>query len=139
MEDGKFEINTYYKVQIRFGDDETPSPTGASWSSYFSSAAASNQAIDSWLVNNQGRFSEWSTVCLVRGISTPTLSIAGLDPYAEYTVWQAANVDIVGQLSFKDKAETDTLRNYRIRLYSETEQLLIDSGDIYTNNYHYVI
>lgn len=30
LEDGKFEINTYYKVQIRFGDDETPSPTGAS-------------------------------------------------------------------------------------------------------------
>ena len=27
---GQFEINTYYKVQIRFGDDETPSPTGAS-------------------------------------------------------------------------------------------------------------
>ena len=135
LEDGKFEINTYYKVQIRFGDNETPSPTGASWSSYFSSSAASNQAIDSWLVNNQGRFSEWSTVCLVRGISTPTLSIAGLDPYAEYTVWQAANVDIVGQLSFKDDTETDTLRNYRIRLYSETEQLLIDSGDIYTNNY----
>ena len=135
LEDGQFEINTYYKVQIRFGDADTQSPTGATWDKYFMNSASSKQSIDKWLVDNLARFSEWSTVCLIRGISTPSLSIAGLDPYAEYTIWQAANVDIIGKLTFRNASENDTLRNYRIRLFSAGEQLLIDSGDIYTDNY----
>ena len=56
IEDG-FEINQYYKVQLRF--------TGADAASV---SLDTPQAIDSWLAANLSNFSEWSTVCLIRGV-----------------------------------------------------------------------
>ena len=98
IEEG-FVINQYYKVQIRF-----------------TAAGAANvdltppQKIDSWLAANLSNFSEWSTVCLVRGISTPSLSISGFDISADTTLWSLNNVDVVGRLTYADSAETDTLK-----------------------------
>ena len=71
IQDGKFEINQYYKLQIRF--------TGENASEI---STETPQAIDSWLITNQAYFSEWSTVCLIRGISTPILIIRGFEPTA---------------------------------------------------------
>lgn len=124
IQDGKFEINQYYKLQIRF--------TGENASEI---STATPQAIDSWLITNQAYFSEWSTVCLIRGISTPKLSIRGFEPAAEKTLWSTTNVDIVGKLTFADAAETDILKNYQIKLYNNLGTLLLDSGIQYSNNF----
>ncbi|MGN0992867.1 MAG: hypothetical protein ACI4PE_03005 [Bacilli bacterium] len=80
-------------------------------------------------------FSEWSTVCLVRGISTPTLKIPGFETAAEYTVWTTDLITIAGKLSFVNAEETETLKSYRIKLYNDLGKLLTDSDIIYTNNY----
>ena len=123
IEEG-FVINQYYKVQIRF-----------------TAAGATNvdltppQAIDSWLAANLSNFSEWSTVCLVRGISVPNLSISGFDISADTTLWSLNNVDVVGRLIYADSAETDTLKSYQIKLYDVNNQLLSDSGVTYSNAY----
>lgn len=123
IEEG-FQINQYYKVQIRF-----------------TAAGAANvslntpQAIDSWLAANLSNFSEWSTVCLVRGISVPSLNISGFDISADTTLWSLNNVDVVGRLTYADSAETDTLKSYQIKLYDINNQLLSDSGVIYSNAY----
>ncbi len=122
--EGGFQINQYYKVQLRF--------TGADAANVDLTLP---QAIDSWLTANLSNFSEWSTVCLVRGISTPTLSILGFDSTADTTLWSLNNVDLVGHLSFADSAETDTLKSYQIKLYNANNELLTDSGLLYTNNY----
>ena len=123
IEEG-FQINQYYKVQIRFtaagaADVDLTPP----------------QAIDSWLAANLSNFSEWSTVCLVRGISVPSLSISGFDISADTTLWSLNNVDVVGRLTYADSAETDTLKSYQIKLYDINNQLLSDSGVIYSNAY----
>ena len=60
-----FEINQYYKVQIRF--------TGIGASEV---SLATPQAIDSWLSSNLSLFSEWSTICLIKGIAVPRLEIS---------------------------------------------------------------
>ena len=123
IEEG-FQINQYYKVQIRF-----------------TAAGATNvdltppQAIDSWLAANLSNFSEWSTVCLVRGISVPRLNVSGFDISADTTLWSLNNVDVVGKLVYADPAETDTLKSYQIKLYDTNNQLLSDSGVLYTNAY----
>ena len=123
IEEG-FQINQYYKVQIRF-----------------TAAGATNvsldtpQAIDSWLAANLSSFSEWSTVCLVRGISAPSLNVSGFDTSADTTLWSLNNVDVVGRLTYADSAETDTLKSYQIKLYDINNQLLSDSGVIYSNAY----
>ena len=123
IEEG-FQINQYYKVQIRFTSVEA---TNVSLNT--------PQAIDSWLAANLSNFSEWSTVCLVRGISTPTLNINGFDMNAETTLWSINNVDVVGNLTFVDKNETDTLKSYQIKLYDIKDNLLVDSGILYSNSY----
>ena len=123
IEEG-FQINQYYKVQIRF-----------------TAAGAANvdltppQAIDSWLAANLSNFSEWSTVCLVRGISVPNLNVSGFDISADTTLWSLNNVEVVGKLTYADSAETDTLKSYQIKLYDINNQLLSDSGIIYSNAY----
>lgn len=123
IEEG-FVINQYYKVQIRF------TAAGAA-----DVSLNTPQAIDSWLAANLSNFSEWSTVCLVRGISVPSLSVSGFDISADTTLWSLNNVDVVGRLTYADPAETDTLKSYQIKLYDINNQLLSDSGIIYSNAY----
>ena len=123
IEEG-FQINQYYKVQIRF------TAAGAA-----DVSLDTPQAIDSWLAANLSNFSEWSTVCLVRGVSVPNLSISGFDTFADTTLWSLNNVDVVGRLTYTDPAETDTLKSYQIKLYDINNQLLSDSGIIYSNAY----
>lgn len=64
VQGGKWEINTYYRVQLRFTKTGTP-------------AAPSGNKLDTWLAANVDNFSEWSTVCLIRAISNPVLSVEG--------------------------------------------------------------
>ena len=123
IEEG-FQINQYYKVQIRF------TAAGAA-----DVSLDTPQAIDSWLAANLSNFSEWSTVCLIRGISVPSLSVSGFDISADTTLWSLNNVDVVGKLTYADSTETDTLKSYQIKLYDINNQLLSDSGVIYSNAY----
>ena len=125
MKNGNFEINQYYKVQIRFtgtnaGDVDLATP----------------QQIDGWLAANLSLFSEWSTVCLVRGISSPTLHIDNFDAAADVTYLADINIDVLGTLTFADAAETETLKSYRIKLLDEDRNILTDSGLVYSNNYN---
>lgn len=134
----KFNINQYYKVQIRFtsidAEDIDIGMPPSNWDET-SQKYTDAQAIDSWLTLNLDKFSEWSTVCLIRGISSPILSVKGLDAAADSSVWTASNVDLIATLSFIDPLETETLKSYRIKLFDETGALLTDSGDLYSNNY----
>ena len=119
-----FEINQYYKVQIRFTSIDAENIN-----------ISTPQAIDSWLAANQGYFSEWSTICLVRGISTPTISIPGFDTAADYTIWTTDLINVAGKVTFLNEEETETLKSYRILLYNDLDELISDSDLIYTNNY----
>lgn len=126
IEGEKFEINKYYKVQLRF-TSQSASKVEMSFP----------QAIDYWLNSktNLSEFSEWSTVCLVRGISVPRLNIVGLDSKADETILTSTLIDIVGSINFTDSAETDYLKSYQIKLYNSNQELVIDSGTVYTDNY----
>lgn len=119
---GAFLINQYYKVQIRF--------TGTNATDVSLTAP---QAISTWLAANLNYFSEWSTVCLIRGISTPVLSIQGFDTLGTEVVWNTENIKLIGRVDFADYTETETLKNYRLKLYRRSDnELLIDSGVLYS-------
>lgn len=118
---GAFLINQYYKVQIRF--------TGTSAAAI---SLSTPQSINAWLAANQQYFSEWSTICLIRGISTPVLSIKGFDSLGTEVVWNTENIKLIGKIDFADYTETETLKSYRIKLYKRSDNsLLIDSGILY--------
>jgi len=140
LEGCNFEIDQYYKVQIRF-----------------TSAAAADcgvdltdkdavQAIDSWLTNNLNYFTEWSTVCLIRGISKPTLTLQDFSEGTPTEIYDTIiNTQVIGVLSFADDNETETLKSYRVIAYDNNDNALIDSGTLYandftdTNNFKYAI
>ena len=122
IQGGKFEINQYYKVQMRF--------------THIDAAEVSltvPQAIDGWLAANINLFSEWSTVCLIRGISTPQLAVSGFTIENGEISWANYNPIIYGTLSFKNVEETEKLKSYQIKLYDKNNNLLTDSGIQYTN------
>lgn len=126
LQDG-FQINQYYKVQIRFTSSDAPTPPDSA-------------AIDKWLVDNVDYFSEWSTVCLVRAISQPILTLQNLSSSSGEEGSNIAistnTLDIVGSLTFQDSQESDSLSSYQIKLYDEDNNLLTDSGIIYTSAYN---
>lgn len=119
-----FEINQYYKVQIRFTSSTAPEPP-------------SDAGIDKWLVDNKELFSEWSTICLIRAISQPSLQLVNFPDEGD-VIFSNSNVDIVGSLVFEDENESDQLSNYQIKLYNNEDtsnpELVLDSGVIYTNS-----
>lgn len=122
IQGGQFEINQYYKVQMRFTHVDAADVS-----------LAAPQAIDGWLAANINLFSEWSTVCLVRGISTPQLAVSGFTIEEGKLSWANQNPIIYGTLSFKNNEETERLKSYQIKLYDKDNNLLTDSGVQYTN------
>lgn len=122
IQGGQFEINQYYKVQMRFTHKDAAEQS-----------LSTPQAIDGWLAANINLFSEWSTVCLIRGISTPQLAVSGFTIEGGEISWANYNPIIYGALSFKDEEETERLKSYQVRLYDSNNQLLTDSGIQYTD------
>lgn len=122
IQGGQFEINQYYKVQMRFTHVDAAEVS-----------LATPQAIDGWLAANINLFSEWSTVCLIRGISTPQLAVSGFTIEGGEISWANYNPIIYGTLSFKNEEETERLKSYQVKLYDSNNQLLTDSGIQYTN------
>ena len=122
IQGGKFEINQYYKVQMRFTHIDAAEVS-----------LTTPQAIDGWLAANINLFSEWSTVCLIRGISTPQLAVSGFTIENGEISWANYNPIIYGTLSFKNEEETEKLKSYQIKLYDKNNNLLTDSGIQYTN------
>ena len=123
IQGGDFEINQYYKVQIRFTHTDAPD-------------APTDGKLDGWLAANINYFSEWSTVCLVRGISAPMFYVSGFTITEGNISWANQNPIIYGTLTFDDANETEKMKSYQIKLYDENETLLTDSGIQYTNNYN---
>ena len=125
IQGGNFEINQYYKIQIRFTSKDAAA-----------ASLSTPQAIDAWLAANINYFSEWSTVCLARGISAPELVISGFTIENGKISWANQNPIIYGSLSFLNKEETEQMKSYQVKLYDENKKLLTDSGIQYTNNYN---
>lgn len=120
LKDGVFGLNQFYKVQLRFTattaaeiEDETKLAT--------------------WLAENTASFSEWSTICLIKGIEQPKISIHNLED-SDITLTSSI-IDIVGKMYFDNINEQEYLKNYQIQLYDKGS-LLIDSGVVYTNQFN---
>lgn len=122
-----FELNQYYKIQIRFSGITDPA----------SNRPPTNGQIDQWLAENMSSFSEWSTITLIKAISEPKLQLRTLDSdqEAESITLATQLPAFVGSLVFSEADDDETLRKYRFRLYDVNDILLIDSGDIYSNIY----
>lgn len=115
----EFGLNQFYKIQIRFGDIAAPaSPTAT------------------WVNDNINHFSEWSKVCLIKGIEQPHILINTLDQEG-LTTFFIPPTEFVGRLYYEQNAgiEKQTLKSYNIDIYKGNHNTVIKSDQIYTNQY----
>ncbi len=125
LAENKFAINTYYKVQIRFTHrDASDLPLKNGFNAYEETA--------NWLVNNLENFSEWSTVCLIRGISKPIIQLASYIEEGKNN-FTSRTLRVLGNLSFEDKNETEVLSSYQLFLKDENFTIVERTDQIYTN------
>ena len=127
----QFEINQFYKVQLRFDNFEGDSS--------FSFFTMSSNEKNNYLLNYQGYFSEWSSVCLIKPILEPHLRIKTLDNSntGKATAFNKGIIPIIGGMYFGDMSitETETLQSYKIQVLSDDNKNIIqDNETIYTNN-----
>ena len=83
-------------------------------------------------------FSEWSKVCLIKGIDKPHISIRDFDDTGENQkiILTHPLIEIIGELTYDSGSqEQEYLKSYNIKLYQDNNfnNALIQSGEIYTN------
>lgn len=123
--------NIFYKVQIRF--TSTKDQDGNSI------PQQSNPVDSNWYTKYLDCFSEWSTVCLIKGIETPQITLTGLSTSAVTDIG-SPTLEVLGNFSYVGgkKNEKETLKSYQLKLYNCTAEeqkgdLIEDSGEILTN------
>lgn len=123
-----FIVDTTYKVQIRFSDLESQS---------------SGPTMD-YFTSNLNHFSEWSTVCLIRGITKPKFFIIGLEEDGEDDAsteveLTLSSVDSSFIVSYTPGSKEETLRRWNVGLYTEQEELIVESGWVAFDSYNNII
>ena len=103
----KWDINKFYKIQIRFDNCHT-SPIGMTQVEQIS-----------YLNENTINFSEWSTVCLIKAILQPSIRLKGFNEYDLKTdppSYNRGQMTVAGRLIFGDNSsvETETMSSYYI-------------------------
>ena len=138
IQNGKFDINTYYKVQVRFIDKLV-------------TTLPSDENIDAWNKDHLSNLSEWSTACLIRGILKPDIYLQNFDTERDTAIASGKQtylsapqvLDIVGRMFFNDaqekRIEGENLKSYRIRIWQadnmKVGEELDDSGIIYVDQF----
>ena len=121
--DKAFPLNTFYKVQIRFSGIEAPSLNPPA----------------SWYTENLSSFSEWSTICIIKAIKQPVISLKTsgmiLSDSATTTI-PVKTLQVIGSLSYDGATglEAETLDHYNLTI-KKNSVTIISSEEIYTNQF----
>ena len=125
LDGGGFAPNETYKVQIRFSS--APAPVDNNGNVIIKLAPYLSQSL--------AAFSEWSTVCLVKGIDSPKLILKGFEEaiYGNETVFSSDAIDVIGSIDFGESTQ-EKLVSYRAKVIKYGDStVLYDTGDLYTD------
>lgn len=133
LEKEKFLPYTYYKLQFRLTD--------------IAASDIGEDTVDEWLSSesteegktNLDESSEWSTICLIRGITAMNLDVEEFSEDTSITNKVSDLDKITGHIGFTtpDTGEkiTEYLKSYQIKLYDKNDVLVKDSGEILCDTY----
>lgn len=129
LQNGSFDLNQFYKVQLRFTAVAASAPP------------SDGTELATWLYNNMQYFSEWSRICLLKGIEQPQLSIRGFDTTGENQeiILTNSTINIIGELIYpNNQKQNEYLKSYNIKIYQNQhpDNILFNSGEVYTNIYN---
>ena len=76
--------------------------------------------LDTWLFNNKDYFSEWSTMCLIRGIDQPQIEMSNLNTTTMVEL-DSPLTGISGKLYYNNNSnEKEYLKCYQITIYESS-------------------
>lgn len=113
----KFKINQYYKIQLRFDSTPIKNLTGALSTDY--------------LIENRQYFSEWSSVCLIRPISEPSLVLNRFDSEDIPVSFNQGSIPISGSLYFEDDSDLELMQSYQFKMVDKNNAVFYDTGIVY--------
>lgn len=94
-----------------------------------------------WLNKNSDKFSEWSTVCTIKATGDikyafPNLGIdKDIDPSTIMVIeYNGSTLNLFGEF-YREEDPSEIVNNYQFLLYDANNELLEDSGILYTSQY----
>ena len=113
LKEKEFKTNRFYKVQIRF--------TSSAVMPY----NPETDKISKWMIDNQALFSEWSSVCLIRGIEKPILTMRGFEENVQNKeiIFTSETIQLVGNVQFTNPSGemTEFLDSATAKLFKKEE------------------
>ena len=119
-----FNAGEFYKVQIRFTNNQVTLPKQYSLIQ------------ESWYNSNINYFSQWSQVILVKGITKPVLELNDFSKNLDEESFTLQDIYVTGKVYFPDKNDNEYLKKYQIQLFDANGKRLQSSGEIYSNAYN---
>lgn len=126
LQGNEFEIDQFYIVQLRFVSVNCEDPPQQS------------SGIMTWIYNNRGYFSEWSTICLLRGIEQPHIKTNLNEILSEDNELLIPLTTLTGKLYYQqnEDIEKEYLKSYHFSIKNtETNEVYYQTNEIYTNPY----
>lgn len=132
---GGFDVNTFYKVQIRFnGKEDGGEPINNLTDGWAHPAY--------WYTDNLNYFSEWSTVCIIKAINKPTFDLNINDVKLLYLIGgslpivNSNNIKITGTFYYDEGGNNNIeVLDYYYLTLKKNNDIIYTSDVIYTNKY----
>ena len=122
LQGNQFQINQFYLSQIRFISKDAPDPP------------SSGIGIATWLAENIEYFSEWSKICVLKGIQQPQITLNNLNGGSSVQTLEEPLTQISGRLYYNNTNEQEYLSSYNIIFRNAaTEKIYYQTEEIYTN------
>lgn len=143
-------VDTFYKLQIRFAEQEIKADTAPNKEGMFLVKDSNGDWVSltqSWLNNqtNYLKFSEWSTVCVIKPITPPSFGLQGFDEnsplpteYGQPNTIPSNFHNFIGFYFPQDKGMQEVISNYRMVLsYTlDGKNYIEDTGVQTVDDYH---
>lgn len=129
LTNGGWTAGWIYKIQLRFSEV------------IYDGSITGDQGQAAWLVNNASKFSEWSTICVIKTTGEIYYTIDSLDidsrkrgRKSTYTSVYSSTLDLIGRID-NSADPSEKIKSYRFYLYDDNDILLEDTGEIYAGKF----
>lgn len=120
LQGGKFLPEQYYKVQLRFDISKD--------AKNFCKTDVDIGLKENYLISaiQKGVLSEWSSVCLIKAIYTPSLQLSFFD-VNEVSSFYEGNLPIIGSVVFSGETSSEKVQSFEIEVLNEKKIVVFSS------------
>lgn len=120
LQGGKFLPEQYYKVQLRFDISKD--------AKNFCKTDVDIGLKENYLTSaiQKGFLSEWSSVCLIKAIYTPSLQLSFFD-VNEVSSFYEGNLPIIGSVVFSGETSSEKVQSFEIEVLNEKKTVVFSS------------